>query len=180
MNLKKTLFALIAAALLAAVLTTAAGEAPAVGTEAPAFRLQDQNGEWHELADYRGTWLAVYFYPKDDTPGCTTEACNFRDNIFAFKAIGASVVGISVDDVDSHSDFAAKYKLPFTILADHTGETAEAYGVLRDLKVTKIASRQSFLVDPQGVIVKHYEDVDPDTHTQEVLTDLEALMAEAG
>jgi len=157
-----------------------ADQAPEVGKEAPGFKLQDQNGEWHDLQDYRGTWLAIYFYPKDDTPGCTTEACNFRDNIYAFKAIGASVVGISVDDVESHRKFSGKYKLPFTILADEEGETAQAYGVLRDWKLIQIASRQSFLVDPNGVIVKHYEDVDPDTHTQEVLTDLEALMAEAG
>lgn len=155
-----------------------AGEAPVVGGPAPGFNLQDQNGEWHDLEDYRGTWLAVYFYPKDDTPGCTTEACNFRDNIYAFKAIGASVVGISVDDVESHQEFSEKYKLPFTLLADEEGKTAQAYGVLRDWKLIQIASRQSFLVDPRGVIVKHYEDVDPDTHTQEVLADLEAMMAE--
>jgi peroxiredoxin Q/BCP len=180
MKTKRLLFTMFAAALLTVSLTSAAGDAPAVGSEAPDFRLQDQNGEWHELADYRGGWVAVYFYPKDDTPGCTTEACNFRDNIYAFKAIGASVVGISVDDVDSHKEFAVKYKLPFTILADEAGATAEAYGVLRDWKLMKIASRQSFLVDPDGVIAKHYEDVDPETHTQDVLADLEALMAETG
>lgn len=166
-------------AVLALALTHAplmAGEVPAVGSAAPGFHLQDQNGEWHDLKDYRGSWLAVYFYPKDDTPGCTKEACNFRDNIYAFKAIGASVVGISVDDVDSHREFSDKYKLPFVILADHTGSTAESYGVLRDWKVTKIASRQSFLVNPDGVIVKHYEDVDPENHTQEVLSDLETLI----
>jgi peroxiredoxin Q/BCP len=157
-----------------------ADEAPAVGSPAPGFHLQDQNGDWHDLADYQGTWLAIYFYPKDDTPGCTTEACNFRDNIYAFKAIGATVVGISVDDVDSHKEFATKYKLPFILLADEEGETADAYGVLRDWKLVQIASRQSFLVNPQGVIVKHYEDVDPDTHTQQVLDDLEAMMAETG
>ena len=151
-----------------------------VGSAAPGFRLQDQNGEWHELSDYRGQWLAVYFYPKDDTPGCTTEACNFRDNIYAFKAIGARVVGISVDDVESHQAFSQKYELPFVILADEAGGTAEAYGVLRDWKLTKFAARESFLVNPEGLIVKHYDDVDPDTHTQEVLADLEALMAEAG
>jgi peroxiredoxin Q/BCP len=178
----KTKGFVVALALMFGLLSLAcqAGDAPAVGSEAPGFRLQDQNGEWHELADYRGSWVAVYFYPKDDTPGCTTEACNFRDNNYAFKAIGASVVGISVDDVESHEKFAAKYKLPFTILADETGATAEAYGVLRDWKLMKIASRQTFLVDPRGVVAKHYEDVDPDTHTQEVLADLEALMAEAG
>jgi peroxiredoxin Q/BCP len=151
---------------------------PAEGSPAPGFHLQDQNGDWHDLQDYQGSWLAIYFYPKDDTPGCTTEACNFRDNIYAFKAIGASVVGISVDDVGSHKEFSEKYKLPFVILADEDGETAKAYGVLRDWKLVQIASRQSFLVNPEGVIVKHYEDVDPDTHTQQVLTDLEGLMGE--
>ncbi len=166
--------------LIASSTSLRADQAPEVGKAAPGFNLQDQNGEWHDLQDYQGSWLAIYFYPKDDTPGCTTEACNFRDNIYAFKAIGASVVGISVDDVESHQEFSTKYKLPFTILADEDGETARAYGVLRDWKLIKIASRQSFLVDPSGVIVKHYEDVDPDTHTQEVLADLEALMAEAG
>ena len=166
--------------LIASGSSLQADQAPEVGKAAPGFNLQDQNGEWHDLQDYQGSWLAIYFYPKDDTPGCTTEACNFRDNIYAFKAIGASVVGISVDDVESHQEFSTKYKLPFTILADEDGETARAYGVLRDWKLIKIASRQSFLVDPDGVIVKHYEDVDPDTHTQQVLADLEALMAEAG
>jgi peroxiredoxin Q/BCP len=180
MKFRSLFFATLAAVIWTVSPSSEADEVPAVGSEAPAFRLQDQNGEWHDLADYRGTWLAVYFYPKDDTPGCTTEACNFRDNIYAFKAIGAAVVGISIDDVESHSKFAGKYKLPFTILADETGSTAEAYGVLRDWKLTKIAARQSFLVDPDGVIVKHYEDVDPETHTQDVLADLESLMAETG
>ena len=172
----RTLFTLLLSTLIS--FPTIAGETPAVGEPAPGFRLQDQNGEWHELQDYRGTWLAVYFYPKDQTPGCTTEACNFRDNIFAFKAIGAEVVGISLDDVESHKEFSDKYKLPFVILADEGGATADAYGVLRDYKLIKIASRQSFLVNPEGVIAKHYEDVDPDTHTQEVLADLETMMPE--
>ena len=153
-----------------------AGEPAAVGSNAPAFKLQDQNGEWHSLEDYQGQWLAVYFYPKDDTPGCTTEACNFRDNIYAFKAIGAAVVGISVDDVDSHKEFSDKYKLPFTILADESGEVAKKYGVLRDYKLLKLASRQSFLINPEGEIVKHYGDVDPDTHTDAVLADIKGFM----
>jgi peroxiredoxin Q/BCP len=156
-----------------------ASETPAVGESAPGFRLQDQNGEWHDLQDYQGIWLAVYFYPKDQTPGCTTEACNFRDNIFAFKAIGAEVVGISLDDVESHKEFSDKYKLPFVILADNGGAIADSYGVLRDYKLIQIASRQSFLVNPEGVIVKHYEDVDPEKHTQEVLADLETMMSES-
>jgi peroxiredoxin Q/BCP len=157
-------------------MTAFAGDVPAVGSAAPDFKLQDQNGEWHQLSDYRGQWLAVYFYPRDDTPGCTTEACNFRDNIYAFKAIGATVVGISVDDVESHKEFSDKYKLPFTILADEGGDTARAYGVLKDFKLVKLASRQSFLVDPEGNIAKHYDDVDPDEHTDEVLADLKGLM----
>ena len=152
-----------------------AGEPPLQGSDAPSFNLQDQNGDWHKLEDYRGQWLAVYFYPRDDTPGCTKEACNFRDNIYAFKAIDAAVVGISVDDVESHKKFSDKYKLPFTILADEDSETARAYGVLRDYKLLKLASRQSFLVDPDGKISKHYGDVDPDTHTEEVLTDIKTL-----
>jgi peroxiredoxin Q/BCP len=174
-----------AALLMSAILALACGslqgdDTPAAGQVAPGFKLQDQNGDWHSLEDYRGKWLAVYFYPKDGTPGCTTEACNFRDNIYAFKAIGAEVVGISVDDVDSHKKFSDEYRLPFILLADEEGETARAYGVLRDWKIIQIASRQSFLIDPDGVVAKHYEDVDPDTHTQDVLSDLESLMSESG
>jgi len=178
--MKNRIFIMMLMALALITTSLQAGDTPAVGGAAPGFNLQDQNGDWHKLEDYQGGWLAIYFYPKDDTPGCTIEACNFRDNIYAFKAIGASVVGISVDDVDSHKAFSEKYKLPFILLADEEGETAQAYGVLRDWKLVQIASRQSFLVNPEGVIVKHYEDVDPDTHTQQVLTDLEALMAGAG
>ena len=168
-------------ALLTALLSVSvyAGEAPGLGSDAPSFNLQDQNGEWHALADYRGQWLAIYFYPRDDTPGCTTEACNFRDNIYAFKAIGAAVVGVSVDDVDSHKKFSDKYKLPFTILADEDGKIAKAYDVLRDYKLLKLASRQSFLISPEGKVAKHYADVDPDTHTDEVLADIKALMEDA-
>ena len=133
-------------------------------------------GEWHTLEAYRGSWLAVYFYPKDDTPGCTTEACSFRDNMYSFEAIGAKVVGISVDDVDSHKEFSDKYKLPFTILADEHKTVSDAYGVLKNYMLIKIASRQSFIVDPEGKVAKHYEKVDPDTHTEEVLADLKTLM----
>jgi peroxiredoxin Q/BCP len=164
--------------LITTSLLACASDPPQVGSNAPGFKLQDQNGEWHDLADYRGKWLAVYFYPKDDTPGCTTEACSFRDNIYAFKGIGAEVVGISVDDVASHKEFSTKYKLPFTILADVGGQTSDAYGVLRDYKLTQIASRQSFLVNPDGIIVKHYDQVDPESHTGQVLADLQKLMAD--
>lgn len=169
------IYALVALMLIFAA-SMKASEAPTTGSEAPGFRLQDQNGKWHELADYKGSWLAVYFYPKNDTPGCTKEACNFRDNMYAFKAIGANVVGVSVDDVESHRQFADKYTLPFTLLADENGEMAKAYGVLRDWKITQLAKRESFIIAPNGTIAKHYDDVDPDTHTQEVLADLRKLM----
>ena len=148
------------------------------GSKAPEFVLANDQGGETSLTDLLQSGpLILYFYPADFTPGCTKEACNFRDNIYAFKAIGANVVGVSVDDVQSHKEFAEKYKLPFILLADEGGAMSNEYGVLRDWKLMKIASRQSFIVDPEGVIVKHYEDVDPETHTQEVLEDLEHFMA---
>ncbi|MDX1555896.1 MAG: peroxiredoxin [Xanthomonadales bacterium] len=173
-------FALLALAVILTgmviVVAQAGGEPPAVGSAAPEFKLQDQDGNWHSLSDYQGKWLALYFYPKDDTPGCTKEACNFRDSKYAYQKLGAEVVGVSVDDVESHKEFASKYDLPFTLLSDPKGDTCEKYGVLRDYKLTRIADRQSFIIDPDGKIAKHYEDVDPETHSAEVLADLEAMM----
>jgi thioredoxin-dependent peroxiredoxin len=148
---------------------------------APPFHLQDQAGIWHSLADYRGKWLVLYFYPKDDTPGCTTQACEFRDNIFAFNKIGAVIVGISVDDVASHKQFAEEQSLPFTLLADSTKETAQSYGVLRSaLGIMEIAARETFIIDPRGRIAKHYTAVDPKGHSLAVLGDLKSLQAKSG
>jgi peroxiredoxin Q/BCP len=148
------------------------------GMPAPAFRLQDQSGAWHTLSEYHGHWLVLYFYPKDDTPGCTTQACEFRDNIFAFKKLDAVVVGVSVDDVASHKDFAEEHSLPFTLLADSTKQTAASYGVLRNaLGIMEIASRETFIIDPEGRIAKHYTAVDPKGHSQAVLADLKQLEA---
>jgi len=146
--------------------------APQAGEMAPDFRLQDQSFEWHALQDYEGRWLVLYFYPKADTPGCTTEACEFRDNIFAFEALGAAIVGVSVDDVSSQKEFADKYHLPFPLLSDAKQEVAERYGVLRGA----VASRQSFIIDPNGHIAKHYAQVNPQDHSGEVLEDLRSLM----
>jgi peroxiredoxin Q/BCP len=168
-------YSLLLAAALALLAGPAVADQPAAGTAAPDFRLQDQKGDWHELSQYQGQWVALYFYPKNDTPGCTTEACNFRDNIFAFRERGAVILGVSLDDVESHKEFAEKYSLPFSLLSDAEGEVAERYGVLRNLGIMKMAKRQSFLIGPDGVIAKHYEDVDPDTHSREVLADLESL-----
>lgn len=154
----------------------ACSASPAVGAAAPKFRLQDQSGKWVSLETYRGQWVVLYFYAKDNTPGCTTEACEFRDNMFAFRDAGAAVLGISVDDVDSHKQFSTEHKLPFPILADSTHQVAKAYGVLhRALGVLEIARRETFLIDPQGRIAKHYRAIEPKGHSQAVLADLKAL-----
>jgi thioredoxin-dependent peroxiredoxin len=150
------------------------------GAAAPGFHLQDQAGAWHELHDYHGKWVVLYFYPKDDTPGCTTQACDFRDNIFAFNKLGAVILGISVDDVASHKQFAEEHELPFTLLADSTKETAKNYGVLHSaFGIMEVASRETFIIDPQGRIAKHYSSVDPKGHSQAVLSDLKALQSKS-
>ncbi len=151
---------------------------PLEGAPAPAFRLQDQAGAWHQLADYRGKWLVVYFYPKDDTPGCTTEACSLRDNIFAFRKLGATVLGVSVDDVASHKEFAEKHSLPFTLLADSSKQMARSYGVLTKMMgLIEYAQRDTFLIDPQGRIAKHWVKVDPNDHSEIVLRELTEQLA---
>ena len=153
-------------------------DSPMVGSMAPAFKLQDQSGQWHSLDEYKGKWLALYFYPKDNTPGCTTQACEFRDNVFAFRDAGAVIVGISLDDVASHKKFAEEHGLPFTLLADSTKQTAKAYGVLTKMMgIMEVAQRDTFLIDPTGKIVKHYVRVDPKGHSQIVLADIKALQA---
>jgi peroxiredoxin Q/BCP len=122
----------------------------------------------------------LYFYAKDNTPGCTTEACEFRDNVFAFRDLNAVILGISVDDVDSHKSFAAEHRLPFMILSDNDKQVARQYGVLhRPLGLMELARRETFIVDPQGIVVKHYQNVDPTGHSKQVLADLKALQAAA-
>jgi len=172
--MKTTLSTLLA---ITALLTATPSWSADVGQPAPSFTLSDQYGEVHALEDFAGKWLVVFFYPKADTPGCTTEACNFRDNIYAVRGAGAEVVGISVDSVADQRKFSDKYRLPFTILSDSEGSTCEDYGVLRSFGETGIANRESFLIDPNGVVVKHYQRVNPETHTQEVIADLERFQA---
>ena len=173
--------ALLGSGLPPAQADGSAGSVPKVGENAPAFKLQDQGGKWHSLSDYRGQWVALYFYPKDDTPGCTTQACSFRDNVFAFRKEGAVILGVSVDDVESHESFAAEHGLPFPILADVGKSTAKAYGVLnRFLGLFELARRETFVIDPQGRIARHYGDVDPKGHSQQVLHDLKQLQARTG
>jgi len=148
-----------------------------VGQPAPEFELPDQTGQLHSLEDYRDQWVVLYFYPKDETPGCTTEACEFRDNIFAFKKINAQILGVSLDDVESHQKFAENHNLPFPLLADTEGQAADAYGVKTRMLGIKVAKRQTFLIRPDGTLAKHYEKVDPDKHSKQVLADLKALGA---
>jgi thioredoxin-dependent peroxiredoxin len=154
-----------------------AGEVPKAGQTAPDFNLPDQNGQMHALKEYSGKWLVLYFYPKDDTPGCTQEACAFRDDWHKLTDLGAQVAGISVDDSSSHAEFAKKYHLPFPLLADKSAEVAVRYGVLMNLGFTKIARRYTFLIDPQGRISKVYDKVETSRHSTEIITDLKGLIA---
>ncbi|WP_458070332.1 peroxiredoxin [Rhodanobacter sp. BL-MT-08] len=148
-----------------------------VGQKAPAFRLEDQNGKWVTPADFHGRYLVMYFYPKDFTGGCTTEVCTFRDDIAKLRKAGASVVGVSLDNVKSHAEFAAKYHVPFPLLADSDRSVATSYGVLTSDGGVHYAKRTTFLIDPQGRIAKIYVDVDPEKNSGQVLTDLTALKA---
>jgi len=149
----------------------------AIGSPAPEFELPDQTGQLHSLEDYRTQWVVLYFYPKDETPGCTTEACEFRDDIFAFRDLNAQILGVSLDDIDSHKKFAENYDLPFPLLADIEGEISSAYGVKTRMFGMTVAKRQTFIIGPDGSIAKHYEKVKPDEHSKQVLTDLKELGA---
>ena len=152
-----------------------AGELPKLGEPAPAFALPDQNGKTRSLAEFRDKWLVLYFYPKDDTPGCTEQACTFRDDLHKLEALGAQVVGVSVDDVTSHLAFASKYSLPFPLLADASGAVAARYGSIRDLRLFKFARRNTFLIDPQGRIAKVYLSANTSKNSRQVIDDLQAL-----
>ena len=150
------------------------------GEPAPGFELADQYNKTHRLEDYRGQWLVVYFYPKDDTPGCTTEACNFRDDIFKIHNLGAEVIGISVDNNESHARFAEKHGLPFPLLSDGDAQVAKSYGSLMSLGPIKFAKRHSFIIDPEGNIARVYRDVKPKVHSNEIIHDLETLKKNNG
>lgn len=169
------LFGLIAAVAMLVSQLARAGELPKVGEAAPDFNLSDQNGESHQLKDFAGKWLVLYFYPKDDTPGCTQEACAFRDDLSKLSKLGAQVVGISVDDGTSHAEFAKKYHLPFPLLADSKAEIAARYGALMNFGVFKYAKRYTFLIDPQSKIAKIYQQVETSKHSTEIIDDLKQL-----
>ena len=150
---------------------------PAIGEDAPDFRLPDQTGTPRTLKDYAGKWVVLYFYPKDDTPGCTQQACAFRNDFRKLTDLGAQVLGMSVDDSASHAAFARKYHLPFPLLADSGGAVAQRYGALRNLGIVKFAKRYTFLIDPQGKIAQVYLSVDTARHSQEIIVDLQAHLS---
>ena len=145
------------------------------GSRAPDFELPDQNGQVHRLGDYAGRWLVLYFYPRDDTPGCTKEACRFRDDIGIIGDLGAAVVGVSVDDTRMHAEFARKYDLPFPLLSDTSGQTAAAYDSLLNLGVVRFARRHTFIIAPDGRIAARFDKVDPAQHAEEVALALRSL-----
>lgn len=152
-----------------------AAQPPKPGDPAPEFALPDQHGKLRSLAEFRAKWLVLYFYPKNDTPGCTEQACAFRDDWQRLAELGAQVVGVSVDDVASHFAFAKKYSLPFPLLADTKGEVAARYGSLYSLGVVKFARRNTFLIDPQGRIAKVYLSASASRNSREVIEDLREL-----
>ncbi|MGV8169386.1 MAG: thioredoxin-dependent thiol peroxidase [Candidatus Nanoarchaeia archaeon] len=147
-----------------------------IGDNAPDFELMDQEGKKHSLKMYKGKKIVLYFYPKDDTPGCTAEACSIRDNYSAFKKAGLIVLGVSADKQESHKKFADKYELPFTLLSDPGHEVLEKYGVWtkKNLygKIMMGIARMTFIIDEKGKILKIYEKVKPAEHAEEILKDL--------
>ena len=142
------------------------------GLIAPDFKLPDQNGEMHSLLQYRGRYVLIYFYPKDDTPGCTTEACTIRDLYADFESNNVKVLGISADTSASHKKFSDKYNLPFTLLADTEKSVIKAYGAN---KIPIGINRISYLIAPDGTIAKTYPKVTPADHGAEILKDIYAL-----
>jgi len=142
------------------------------GQKAPGFKLPDQNGRTHQLSDYEGSWLVLYFYPKDSTEGCTIEAQAFRDAQGQLSNHGLKVLGVSADSVASHSEFHKTQDLTFDILADEDREVIKAYDSLGD---NELAERNTFLIDPDGIIEKVYESVDPESHAGEILQDIENI-----
>jgi peroxiredoxin Q/BCP len=153
----------------------------AVGSSAPLFSVPDQEGTIHALEQYLGQWVVLYFYPKDDTPGCTKEACGFRDNTEVFSERDAVIFGVSRDTVESHAKFAEKFSLPFPLLSDADGVVSTAYGAWRERtlygKLGFGIARVTFLIDPAGNIAKIYEGIDVEAHAHQILADIDELSA---
>ena len=160
---------------LCTLLTISMNAAPTVGSDAPDFQLQDQYGKLHSLNDYKGKWLVLYFYPRDNTPGCTVEAGKFRDSAKELADRNAVVLGVSLDDVESHLDFSKTLELNFSILSDEKRKVAKSYEVLTNLGIVAYTSRETFIIDPSSRVAHHFDDVSPKTHTETVLKKLDEL-----
>jgi len=179
--LKILLFLLVLGALVILGLRWGGrGLPPKIGGIAPDFDLFDAKQVRHRLADYRGRWLVLYFYPKDATPTCTREACNLRDGYHEFQVRNVALLGVSLDNSDSHADFAQRHALPFPLLIDADAVVARAYGSLWDFGFLRLAKRHTFLIDPEGRVAKVYQKIDADQHAWEILSDLNHLDTRAG
>lgn len=166
-------FAIVA--VLACNRVNAVNELPTVGAAAPAFNLVNNEGKQVSLADYKGKWVVLYFYPKDFTSGCTLEARNFQRDLAKYDAANAVILGVSVDPADSHKEFCAKEGLNFKLLADTDAKVSEQYGSIMEYNGAKLSARNTFLIDPQGKIAKVFEKVKPAGHSEEVLAALASL-----
>jgi peroxiredoxin Q/BCP len=175
----KTFSVLFLTLILAALFAVAADQPqpPAVGTQAPTFTLPNQEGAQISLDQFKGKWVVLYFYPKDFTQGCTIEAHNFQRDIDKYTEKNAVIVGVSVDDVDSHKGFCAKEGLNFKLLADSGHVVVQKYGSIMEYNGMTLAARNTFLIDPSGVIRKVYIKVSPQGHSEEVLADLQQLQS---
>jgi peroxiredoxin Q/BCP len=166
---------LVIVLLVPRMMSGSGGAVPSAGSVAPDFTLPSQESSSVSLKDYRGKWVVLYFYPKDETRGCTIEAHDFQIDQVKYSERNAVVLGVSVDSVNSHKKFCTKQGLTFKLLADQDGSVSRKYGSLNDFVVTKIAARHTFLIDPAGRVVKVYTSVDPNRHSEEVLAALDDL-----
>ena len=174
-----TLFSIVALIVVGvaafSMILRAGDKAPAVGSAAPDFTLNSQDGKPVSLHDFKGKWVVLYFYPKDMTTGCTIEAHNFQRDLSKYDAKNAAILGVSVQDSKSHQEFCAKESLTFKLLADTEKRVSDEYGSLLNMGVMKLSSRHTFLIDPNGVIRKEWMDVDVKTHSDDVLAALDEL-----
>ena len=169
------LFVFAIVAVLACNRVSAVNEMPAVGAAAPGFNLTTNEGKQVSLADFKGKWVVLYFYPKDFTSGCTLEAHNFQRDLAKYDAAKAVILGVSVDTADSHKEFCAKEGLNFKLLSDSEAKVSEQYGSVMEYNGAKYSARNTFIIDPQGKIAKVFEKVKPAGHSEEVLAALASL-----
>lgn len=169
------LLAFAIVAVLACNRVSAVNELPAVGAAAPSFKLTNNEGKEVSLNDYKGKWVVLYFYPKDFTEGCTIEARNFQRDLAKYEAANAVILGVSVDNAESHKSFCAKEGLNFKLLADTDAKVSEQYGSIMEYNGAKYSARNTFIIDPQGKVVKVFEKVKVAAHSEEVLATLASL-----